>query len=108
MPFFLFSLLLKKFQLSPESVYSLQNLSLKKLYSVTTVSFPPVCLVDPRRPCEVQCDLYSPTAASLLVKDMQKGKVVSELILTEHHAMKAYGRNGGIAPRILDTGTRWM
>jgi hypothetical protein len=27
--------------------------------------------------------------------------------LTEHHAMKAYWENGGIAPRILDPGTRW-
>jgi hypothetical protein len=34
-----------------------------------------------------------------------KGKVVS--VLTEHHAMKAYWGSGGIAPRILDLGTRW-
>jgi hypothetical protein len=27
--------------------------------------------------------------------------------LTEHRAMKAYWGNGGIAPRILDLGTRW-
>jgi hypothetical protein len=27
--------------------------------------------------------------------------------LTELHAMKAYCRSGGIAPRILDFGTRW-
>jgi hypothetical protein len=34
-----------------------------------------------------------------------KGKVVPEL--SEHHAMKAYCGNGGIAPRILDLSTRW-
>jgi hypothetical protein len=28
-------------------------------------------------------------------------------VLTEHHAMNAYWRNGGIVPRILDLGTRW-
>jgi hypothetical protein len=27
--------------------------------------------------------------------------------LTEHHAMEAYWRNGGKAPRILCLGTRW-
>jgi hypothetical protein len=27
--------------------------------------------------------------------------------LTEHYAMKAYWGSGGIAPRILDLGTRW-
>jgi hypothetical protein len=30
------------------------------------------------------------------------------LCLTEHHAMKAYWGSGGIAPLILDLGTRWM
>jgi hypothetical protein len=35
-----------------------------------------------------------------------KVKVVS-LILTEHHAMKAYWGSGGTAPRILDLGIRW-
>jgi hypothetical protein len=29
------------------------------------------------------------------------------LFLTQHHAMKAYWRSGGIAPCILDLGTRW-
>jgi hypothetical protein len=29
------------------------------------------------------------------------------VLLTEHHAMKTYWRSGGIAPRILDLGTRW-
>jgi hypothetical protein len=28
-------------------------------------------------------------------------------VLTEHHAMKAYWRNGSIAPRVLDLGIRW-
>jgi hypothetical protein len=27
--------------------------------------------------------------------------------LTKHHAMKTYWGSGGIAPRILDLGTRW-
>jgi hypothetical protein len=27
--------------------------------------------------------------------------------LTKHHAMKTYGGSGGIAPWILDLGTRW-
>jgi hypothetical protein len=30
-----------------------------------------------------------------------KGKVVPVLLLTEHHAMKAYWGSGGIAPLIL-------
>jgi len=33
-------------------------------------------------------------------------KVVPEL-LTEHHALKAYWRSRGIAPRIFDLGIRW-
>jgi len=35
-----------------------------------------------------------------------KGKVFPAL-LTEHHAMKAYWASEGIAPHILDLGTRW-
>jgi hypothetical protein len=35
-----------------------------------------------------------------------KGKFVP-VLLTEHHAIKAYWGNGGISPRILDLGTRW-
>jgi hypothetical protein len=31
----------------------------------------------------------------------------SESALTEHHAMKVYWANGGIAPHILDLGTSW-
>jgi hypothetical protein len=34
-------------------------------------------------------------------------KVKLSLCLTEHHAMQAYWGSGGIAPRILDLGTRW-
>jgi len=34
-----------------------------------------------------------------------KGKVAP--VLTKHHAMKTYWRSGGIAPHILDLGTRW-
>jgi hypothetical protein len=30
------------------------------------------------------------------------------VLLSEHHATKAYWGSGGIAPRILDLGTRWM
>jgi hypothetical protein len=36
-----------------------------------------------------------------------KVKVNLSLYLTKHHAMKTYWRSGGIAPRILDLGTRW-
>jgi hypothetical protein len=35
-----------------------------------------------------------------------KVKVKLSLCLTKHHTMKAYWGNGGIAPRILDLGTR--
>jgi hypothetical protein len=37
----------------------------------------------------------------------QKVKVKLSLCLTQHHAMKTYWGSGGIAPRILDFGTRW-
>jgi hypothetical protein len=30
-----------------------------------------------------------------------------ELRLTNHHTMKIHGASGGIAPRILNLGTRW-
>jgi hypothetical protein len=36
-----------------------------------------------------------------------KVKDVPELLLTEHHTMKAYWGSGSIAPSILDLGTRW-
>jgi hypothetical protein len=35
-----------------------------------------------------------------------KVKVKLSLCLTKHHAMKTYWGRGGIAPRILDLGTR--
>jgi flagellar basal body-associated protein FliL len=37
-----------------------------------------------------------------------KGKKVKlSLCITQHHAMKTYRGSGGIAPCILDCGTRW-
>jgi hypothetical protein len=36
-----------------------------------------------------------------------KVKVQLSLCWTKHHAMKAHWGSGGIAPRILDLGTRW-
>jgi hypothetical protein len=36
-----------------------------------------------------------------------KGKVVPVLLLTEHHAMKAYWGSRSIAPIIFDLSTRW-
>jgi hypothetical protein len=36
-----------------------------------------------------------------------KGKGKVALCFTKHHAMKIYWGNGGIAPRIIDLGTRW-
>jgi hypothetical protein len=38
---------------------------------------------------------------------MDKIKVKLSLCLTKHHAMKTYWGSVGIAPRILDLGTRW-
>jgi hypothetical protein len=35
-----------------------------------------------------------------------KGKIIPVLFSTEHHAMKAYWRSGGISPLILNLGTR--
>jgi hypothetical protein len=38
-----------------------------------------------------------------------KGKIIPVLFfLTEHHATKTCWETGGIAPCILDFGTRWM
>jgi hypothetical protein len=36
-----------------------------------------------------------------------KARVKMSLCLTKHHAMKMNWRSGGIAPHILDFGTRW-
>jgi hypothetical protein len=36
-----------------------------------------------------------------------KEKVKFSLCLTKHHVMKTYRGSGGIAPSILDLGTRW-
>jgi hypothetical protein len=40
------------------------------------------------------------------VKVKVKVKLSLCFFLTKHHAMKAYWGSGGIAPRILDLGTR--
>jgi hypothetical protein len=42
--------------------------------------------------------------------DNRKVKVKLSLcfFLTKHHAMEAYSRSGGKAPRILGLGTRWI
>jgi hypothetical protein len=42
---------------------------------------------------------------NIMNRDDDNDKVKS--CLTEHHAMKTYWGTGGIAPRILDLGTRW-
>jgi hypothetical protein len=39
-----------------------------------------------------------------MVQDKGKGKVVP--VPSKHHAIKTYWKSGGIAPRILDLGTR--
>jgi hypothetical protein len=39
--------------------------------------------------------------------DRWKVKVKLSLCLTKHHAIRTYWGSGGIAPRILDLGTRW-
>jgi hypothetical protein len=36
-----------------------------------------------------------------------KVKIKLSLCLTKHYAVKAYWGSGGIAPHILDLGTRW-
>jgi hypothetical protein len=41
------------------------------------------------------------------VEGKVKVKVKLALSLTKHHTMKTYWGSGGIAPRILDFGTRW-
>jgi hypothetical protein len=43
------------------------------------------------------------------INDVSRGKVkgkVVPVLLTEHHAVKKYWGSGGIAPLILDNGTR--
>jgi hypothetical protein len=42
-----------------------------------------------------------------ILKSDDKGKVVSVLSLTEHHAIKAYWGSGSIAPRVLNLGIGW-
>jgi hypothetical protein len=43
----------------------------------------------------------------VVIKLKVKLKVKLFLCLTKHHVMKTYWESGGIAPRILDLGTRW-
>jgi hypothetical protein len=45
--------------------------------------------------------------ATLLKRQKLKCKWTCPCALTKHHAMKAYWGSGGMAPRILDLGTRW-
>jgi hypothetical protein len=42
-----------------------------------------------------------------LMDIIMKVKVKLSVCLTKHHTMKTYWGSGGIAPRILDLGTRW-
>jgi hypothetical protein len=66
----------------------------------------------------------SPTAALVNIEMNLRGNVLSSwtttsfwkvdssawscpCTLTEYHAIKAYWESGGIAPRIIDLGTRW-
>jgi hypothetical protein len=48
--------------------------------------------------------LHEVTTSNII---LGKGKVVSVLFLTKHHAMEAYWGSGSTAPYILDLGTRW-
>jgi hypothetical protein len=65
--------------------------------------------------CEAQklwnlslCCVHPSRDPSLLYTiDEVIGKVVPVFFLTEHHAIKTYWGSGGIAPHILDLGTRW-
>jgi len=49
--------------------------------------------------------MYKPLVREYSFHD--KGKIFSDLFLTEYRAMEVYRGSGGIAPRILDLGTRW-
>jgi hypothetical protein len=46
-------------------------------------------------------------ATSNCFSHYKTSKVVPLRFLTEHHALKTYWGNGGIAPRILDLSIRW-
>jgi hypothetical protein len=54
--------------------------------------------------CAQNCRSVVPTSFRSLLKGR---KVKLSLCLTKHHAMKIYRGCGGIAPCILDFGTRW-
>jgi hypothetical protein len=44
---------------------------------------------------------------TLIIFGKVKVKLKLSLCLTKHHAVKTYWGSGGLAPRILDLGTRW-
>jgi hypothetical protein len=48
-----------------------------------------------------QCNYWLKVKVKVKVKVKAKVKVVPVLLLTEHHAMKAYWGSGSIAPLIL-------
>jgi hypothetical protein len=45
--------------------------------------------------------------ASFAFKKVKDEVKIVPVLLTDHHAMKAYWGSGGIALRILDLGTKW-
>jgi hypothetical protein len=64
----------------------------------------------PRRESRTRTPIVQPIAqryTDRAITAVVKVKVKLSLYLTEHHAMKTYWGCGGIAPRILDLGTRW-
>jgi hypothetical protein len=54
---------------------------------------------------DVFCVIFHVSLIKVKVK--VKVKVKLSLCLTKHHDMKAYWGSGGIAPHLLDLGTRW-
>jgi len=61
-----------------------------------------------KKPLNSQCNYMYIQSHIIAESDVVgRGNIVLVLLLTEHHAMKAYWGNGGIAPRILDLATRW-
>jgi hypothetical protein len=51
--------------------------------------------------------LFRFSAHEHILISFSKVKVKLSLYFTKHHAMKTYWGSGGMAPRILDLGTRW-
>jgi hypothetical protein len=58
-------------------------------------------------------EMWRTTKVSVKIQNVRprlrpgKKKKVKSLCSTEHHAMETYWGSGGIAPRILDLGTKW-